>query len=135
MSVIIFGGCYYLYYVSNSNGVPPTDPSMEIKKLEEEFEETLPEIVEETKDGFISNESIDRNSEDVLKKISDLSEQIHLNTSYVSKIAENQLMIKRAITSLKATQTEEFQCLTDQVSQTKRGVQALFDIIATFLNR
>lgn len=132
VSIIIFGGCYYLYYMSNSNGVPPTNPSTEIKKLEEEFEEISSEIVEESKDYFIPNESFNNSNEDILKRMSELSDQLEQNTLLISRVNNDQLAVKRAIGSLKLSQAQELGSLTEQVSLMKDGVMSLYHLIGTY---
>lgn len=132
VSIIIFGGCYYLYYVSNSNGVPPTNPSTEIKKLEEEFEEISSEIVEESKDYFIPNESFDMSNEDILKRMSELCNQLQQNSILISKVNNDQLALKRTVGLLKLSQAQELESLTEQVSLMKDGVMSLYHLIGTF---
>lgn len=132
VSVIIFGTCYYFYYVSNSNGVPPTDPSTGIKKLEKEFEETLPEMVEESKEGFIPHEYFDSGKEDILKGMSSLAEQLDKNSRLISTVGNEQLQIKRAISSLKLAQGHELQALTEHVDQLTTAIKNLYKLIGTY---
>ena len=104
---------------------------MEIKKLEEEVKEIIPEIIEESKD-FIPNESINNSNEDILNRMTQLSDQLQQNSLLISRVNDDQLAVKRAIGSLKLSQAQELGSLTEQVSLMKDGVMSLYHLIGTY---